>query len=427
MTVKDVAQKAKSVAPYLNTLESELKKEVLLRLADKLEDNKELILEENNKDVKQAQEEQVESVLIKRLKLTEEKIIQMASEVREVSKLDDPVGKILSQTELDKNLILTQVSAPIGVIATIFESRPDAVTQISSLCFKSSNALILKGGSEAKNSNKILFNIIRKTYNEFALKENIINLIETREDVKNLLECSDEVDLVIPRGSNAFVQYIQKNTTIPVLGHADGICHIYVDNECDLDMALDIIVDAKTQYPAVCNAVETLLVHHDVVETLMPKLIPLMNEKNVELRADEFIFKKFEGLKAATENDWSCEYTDLILSLKTVSSMDEAIEHINYFGSGHTDAIVTKIKEKARKFQSLVDSSSVLWNCSTRFADGFRYGKGAEVGISTSKIHARGPVGLEGLILYKYFLEGNGHLVKDYASGKKQFTHKKLI
>jgi len=348
--------------------------------------------------------------------------------VKAVAKLEDPVGKTLSKTELDKNLILEKVSVPIGVIACIFESRPEAVVQISALAIKSGNAVLLKGGSEALNTNKVLAEIIRKSIvdNE-GIPIDSVQLLETREQVNKILKMDEFIDLIIPRGSNKFVKYIQNNTKIAVLGHSEGICHVYVDKDASLDKAIKISFDAKCQYPAVCNAMETLLVHKDIAKTFLPLIARAYAKAKVELIGDKETVKILKNIKTATEEDWRTEYTDLILSIKVVKDADEAITHINKYGSGHTDAIVTQNKETANKFMKLVDSSSVAWNASTRFADGFRYGLGAEVGISTNKIHARGPVGLEGLVIYKYLLVGDGHIVAEYAGDKaKKFTHKKI-
>lgn len=308
----------------------------------------------------------------------------------------------------------------------IFESRPDALVQIATLCLKSGNGVILKGGHEAANTNRILADIIHRASVEAGLPEGWIALAESREDVAAMLELEDSIDLLIPRGSNSFVKYIMKNTSIPVMGHADGICHLFVDADADIPMAVDITDDAKTQYVAVCNAVETLLVDSRIAESFLPELKKRMDEKNVELRGCERTGRIIE-VEAASEEDWSTEYLDYILSVKVVDSEDEAIDHINTYGSGHTDGIITSDRGKASRFMDLVDSADVLWNCSTRFADGFRYGLGAEVGISTNKIHARGPVGLEGLVIYKWRLIGNGHRVADYSGDNpRKYTHKQL-
>ena len=334
---------------------------------------------------------------------------------------------MLEKTELDKGLILEKVSAPIGVIAVIFESRPDALLQISTLCIKSGNAVILKGGSEAERTNKILADTITAAIEKVdAGFKDAVQLLFTREQVRKLLQLDYLVDLVIPRGSNELVTSIQASTKIPVMGHAAGICHTYVHSDADIDMAVRLCHDAKCQYPAVCNAMETLLVHKDIAADFLPKMAKSFQEVQVELRGDDRTRKHIDA-KRATEEDWDTEYNDLIISIKVVSSLDEAVEHINEHGSHHTDAIVTNSAAIAEDFMGRVDSASVMWNASTRFADGYRYGLGAEVGISTNKTHARGPVGLEGLLIYKYRLKGSGHIVADYVGkGANKFTHRRM-
>ena len=312
---------------------------------------------------------------------------------------------------MDDGLELYRVTSPIGVIGVIFESRPDALVQIATLCLKSGNSVFLKGGREAIETNRVLFETIRDASVEAGVPEGWINLLESRDEVTGMLGLSDCIDLIIPRGSNAFVQYIMKNTTIPVMGHADGVCHTYIDKDADEATAVKVAVDAKTQYVSVCNATETILVDRSLKDTLLPRLIKALEEKNVVVHTEDEV------------TDWHHEYLDYEVSIKLTDSIDEAIDHINKYGSGHTDAIITTNKENAEYFMNKVDSGSVLLNCSTRFADGFRYGFGAEVGISTSKLHARGPVGLEGLVSYKYKLYGNGDIVADYASGNKKFKH----
>ena len=415
---------AKKASIKLATASTEEKNKALSQIALALEKNKRKIIQENKKDLREAKKTNLSESLLKRLKLDEIKIGELAKGIHDLIKLEDPVGKTLSSTELDKNLELYCVTCPIGVIGVIFESRPDALVQIASLCLKSGNAVILKGGSEAKNSNRILFGIIRNAAKN--LPAGWIQLIETREEVKEILKLDKYISLLVPRGSNRFVKYIQENTKIPVLGHSEGICHIYVDKDADLGKAIKISYDAKCQYAAVCNAIETLLVHKDIAGKFLPIIKKKYDNAAVELRGDERTLKIIK-IKKAAEEDWKTEYNDLVLSIKIVNNVEEAINHINSYGSGHTDAIVTENKKTAINFLSLVDSSSVIWNASTRFSDGYRYGLGAEVGISTNKIHARGPVGLEGLVIYKYILIGNGHIVADYTGkSPKKFTHKKL-
>lgn len=401
--------------------------------------NKKKILAANKKDAKLAKGK-ISNALYKRLLVDDQKIKEMVDMVKSVIKLADPVGKVLKITELDKGLVLYKVSAPIGVIGTIFESRPDVVVQISSLAIKSGNAVLLKGGSEAINTNKALVAIIRDAIKKFVPIDSV-QLLETREEVKEMLGMDEFIDLIIPRGSNKFVKYVQDNTKIAVLGHSDGICHVYVDKDANIAKAVKICIDAKCQYAAVCNAMETLLVDKRIINGVLLRLVKKYLDNGVELRLDNISYQylkksiknkkikinNIKKIKKAGEKDWGTEYNELILSIKVVKDIDEAIKHINKYGSGHTDAIITENKINAFKFMDMVDSSSVIWNASTRFSDGYRYGFGAEVGISTNKIHARGPVGLEGLTIYKYRLIGNSHIVADY-SGKnaKQFSHRRL-
>lgn len=425
MTIRKQAELAKKSALKIASTSTDLRNKALKRVAQTIDGNRNKILEENKKDLIEAKKIGLSNVLLKRLKLDDKKIDEMVEGVRSVIGLDDPIGRKLGVFELDESFVLQKISTPIGVIGVVFESRPDALVQISTLCIKSGNAVILKGGSEAKYSNRVLFNLIREAVLEDEIFKDSLQLVETREDVSELLRLDEYIDLMIPRGSNALVRHIKENTKIPVLGHADGICHVYMDRDADIDMALKISFDSKCQYAAVCNAMETLLVHKDIAGEFLPKMKKLFDAESVELRGDLNV-QKIIDTKEAKEEDWTQEYNDLILSIKIVDSVFEAIDHINKYGSHHTDAIVTGNAETSRLFLDNVDSSSVMWNCSTRFADGYRYGLGSEVGISTSKIHSRGPVGLEGLTIYKYELIGNGQIVSDYAEGKKKFTHKKL-
>ena len=425
MSIKEQAKQAKEASIKLAVLPTKIKNKALAGIAKSIKKNSKLIISENKKDIDAAKKSKLSNALIKRLLIDENKINEIVDEIISVTKLDDPVGKTVSQTELDKNLMLYQITCPIGVIGAIFESRPDVVTQISSLCLKSGNAVILKGGSETLNSNRILVKIICEAAEKNGIPKYSVQLIEKREQVWEMLKLNDYIDLVIPRGSSSLVKYVQENSTIPVLGHSEGICHVYVDKDADIKKAIDISFDAKCQYPAVCNAMETLIVHKDISKIFLPLMAKKFSEANVELRGDTAAKRIVKKIKKATEQDWDEEYNDLILSVRVVNNLGEAISHINRHGSRHTDAIVTENKKNAEEFMNLVDSASVIWNASTRFADGFRYGKGAEVGISTSKIHSRGPVGLEGLVIYKYKLIGNGHVVKDYAGkGAKKYTHR---
>ncbi len=426
MIIAEIAAAAKAASIRLAVVKSEVKDKALAEIAKALKARSAEIVSANEKDLAGAEKNNLAAPLLKRLKFDQGKIADVCAGIESLVKLDDPVGKTLSAAELDKGLELYKVSCPIGVIGVIFESRPDALVQISTLCLKSGNAVLLKGGSEAQHTNRILAETIAEATKKAGLPGGWIQLLETREDVAKMLALDECIDLIIPRGSNEFVRYIMDNTNIPVLGHAEGICHVYVDGDADLEMAVNIVVDSKCQYVAACNAAETLLVDEKIAKDFLPKVKSALEAKNVELRGCEKT-KSIIDMKSATEKDWSTEYLDLVLSIKVVGGLDEAIEHINKYGSNHTDAIVTEDKQKADRFMDLVDSANVFWNCSTRFSDGFRYGLGAEVGISTNKIHARGPVGLEGLVIYKWKLLGSGQIVADYAgqNGKK-FTHKKL-
>ncbi|MCX9088842.1 MAG: glutamate-5-semialdehyde dehydrogenase, partial [Candidatus Methanoperedens sp.] len=429
---------AKSASIPLASVSGATKNSALAAMAQALDSNREKIISANKIDIaaaeKLADAGKLSRSLVKRLKVDDTKIDEMIAGVRDVLKFEDPVGKTLSALELDSGLELYQVSCPIGLIGVIFESRPDVVPQIMSLCLKSGNATIFKGGSEAGNSNRAIFDVLVSAIESTeGIPHGAFALMETREEVNEMLKLDDYINLIIPRGSNEFVKYIQDNTRIPVLGHSSGICHVYVDKEADMKKALEVCYDSKVQYPAVCNAMETLLVHKGFAGTFLPDMGKKYDAAGVELRCDERSFDILQNsglMKAvihATEEDWKTEYNDLILSIKIVDSMEEAIEHINKYGSHHTDAIITENNTAASRFIDLVDSSSVMWNASTRFADGFRYGKGAEVGISTNKIHARGPVGMEGLLIYKYALLGNGHKVADYVGkNARKYTHKKL-
>jgi len=426
INVKEAAKKAREASISLAALNADTKNAALKCIAESLINNKDKIVEANNIDIKRSKENNLADPLIKRLKFDENKINDVVDGIQRLIKLDDPVGRILLATELDDGLELYKIACPIGVIGVIFESRPDALVQISTLCLKSGNSVLLKGGTEATETNKVLAKIIMEATEEAGIPKGWINLFETRADVKEMLDMDEYIDLIIPRGSNEFVRYIMDNTKIPVMGHADGICHCYIDEFAGLDMAVKVVLDSKTQYVSVCNAAETLLIHKAVALEFLPVIKAELDKKNVEIRGCSKT-QEIIPVKAATEEDWNTEYLDYTISVKVVDSIDEAINHINKYGSGHTDCIITDSKENADLFMSLVDSANVFWNCSTRFSDGFRFGFGAEVGISTSKIHARGPVGLDGLLIYKYKLIGNGHIVDDYAKKIKNFKHKPII
>ena len=360
----------------------------------------------------------------KRLVFDEKKLRGVVDGLEALASLPDPLGRVLTRTELAEGLHLRRVTCPIGVIGIIFEARPDALVQISSLCLKSGNAVLLKGGKEALHTNRILAEVIRNATEAVGLPGDWIQLLETREEVNGMLRLNEYIDLIVPRGSNSFVKYIMENTTIPVLGHSAGLCHLFLDASANLEKAVAIAVDAKTQAPATCNTVETLLVHKDAASRLLPAVCDALRNAGVELRGDEMSRSIVTWMKPVTEEDWSTEYLALILSVKVVDDLAVAIAHINRFGSHHTDAIVTEDAAAAELFQRRVDSADVFWNASTRFADGYRFGLGAEVGISTSKIHARGPVGLEGLTIYKWLLSGQGDTVAPFADGRRAFTHR---
>lgn len=425
MTIREKAAMMKLDSSKMASTDIAVRNAALEKIAESLLAGKERIFEANAKDMERAQADNILSAVIKRLKFSEAKLSDAIAGIHNLIALPDPLFRIQLKRQLDEGLTLVRETCPIGVIGVIFEARPDAMVQIASLCIKSGNCAILKGGSETRETNKLLFELIYEAALSSGLPQGCLFQAEQRDEIAELLACHESVDLLIPRGSNAFVQYIMNNTKISVLGHADGICHIYVDKDFDLEKAIPVIIDAKTQYTAACNAVETLLVHQDALEKLMPPLQKAFEEYKISLRATSDIADRY-GSELATEEDFSTEYLDLIISAKTVENIDEAIWHINKYGSHHTDCIITEDNKAAEYFMRMVDSAGVYQNCSTRFADGFRYGFGAEVGISTGKIHARGPVGLEGLVTYKYKLFGNGQIVGDYASGRKSFHFKDL-
>ena len=425
MTIREKAAMMKLDSSKMASTDITVRNAALEKIAESLLAGKERIFEANAKDMERAQADNILPAVIKRLKFSEAKLSDAIAGIHNLIALPDPLFRIQLKRQLDEGLTLVRETCPIGVIGVIFEARPDAMVQIASLCIKSGNCAILKGGSETRETNKLLFELIYEAALSSGLPQGCLFQAEQRDEIAELLACHESVDLLIPRGSNAFVQYIMNNTKIPVLGHADGICHIYVDKDFDLEKAIPVIIDAKTQYTAACNAVETLLVHQDALEKLMPPLQKAFEEYKISLRATSDIADRY-GSELATEEDFSTEYLNLIISAKTVENIDEAIWHINKYGSHHTDCIITEDNKAAEYFMRMVDSAGVYQNCSTRFADGFRYGFGAEVGISTGKIHARGPVGLEGLVTYKYKLFGNGQIVGDYASGRKSFHFKDL-
>ena len=424
--MKEIAKKVKADSFLLMASSNEMRNTCLKNIIENLKKDKEHILSENKRDIENARLENISSSILSRLLFDGHKMDTVIAGINDLIKMPDPIGKITLKRELDEGLVLTRTTTPIGVIGVIFEARPDALVQIASLCIKSGNAAILKGGSEALLTNRALFESIKRAVKDSNLPDHALVQLEARSDVSELLSCYEYVDLLIPRGSNSFVKYIMDNTSIPVMGHADGICHTYVDEEFDLDKSIRILVDAKTQYPSACNTTETILVHKNAVDKLFPRLNKAFNDAKIKVFAHENIIDKFDNAVPATDNSFHTEYLEKTVNVKTVDNIDEAINHINTYGSHHTDAILTNIDSNADYFMNRVDSANVYKNCSTRFADGFRYGFGAEVGISTGKLHARGPVGLEGLCTYKYKLYGNGDIVADYADGKKEFHFKDL-
>ncbi len=394
-------------------------------MADYLEKNSKEILEANNADYSNAEKKGISSALLSRLKLSKSKLSAGIEGVRKVGELADPVNQVHIKRELSKGLILERKTVPIGVLGVIFESRPDAVMQISSLAIRSGNGVMLKGGSEANLTNTAIVKAFQEGLNESGLDKNAICLLKSRKDSMAMLNLEKYINLIIPRGSNELVKFIQENTSIPVLGHADGICHLFIDIEANLEMALAVALDSKIQYPAACNAIETLLVHKDIAPAFLEKAIPLFNSNDVKLIGDKRSVELGVKYEASAE-DWQTEYLDLILSIKIVDDLEAAITHIQKYSSKHTDGIITENLNTANRFMNVVDSAGVFHNCSTRFADGFRYGFGAEVGISTQALPPRGPVGLEGLVTYKYFLKGDGNIVDDFSSEKAIYTHKDL-
>lgn len=418
----ELAKRAKAASTPLSDTSVELRNRALLAMAEALRAHSAEIGEANGRDLDASRD--LGDALQKRLVFDEKKLRGVVDGLEALASLPDPLGRVLTRTELAEGLHLRRVTCPIGVIGIIFEARPDALVQISSLCLKSGNAVLLKGGKEALHTNRILAEVIRNATEAVGLPGDWIQLLETREEVNGMLRLNEYIDLIVPRGSNSFVKYIMENTTIPVLGHSAGLCHLFLDASANLEKAVAIAVDAKTQAPATCNTVETLLVHKDAASRLLPAVCDALRNAGVELRGDEMSRSIVTWMKPATEEDWSTEYLALILSVKVVDDLAAAIAHINRFGSHHTDAIVTEDAAAAELFQRRVDSADVFWNASTRFADGYRFGLGAEVGISTSKIHARGPVGLEGLTIYKWLLSGQGDTVAPFADGRRAFTHR---
>lgn len=421
-----IAQQTRAAARQLAVLPTEAKNRAIAAIASALESAKDEILAANTADCQAAAADGIPKPLYHRLKLDAAKLKDAIAGVRDVGKLSDPVGAVQIQRQLDQGLILKRITCPLGVLGVIFEARPDAAIQISALAIKSGNGVILKGGKEAVRSCEAIVKAIQQGLAKTDVNPAVVQLLTTREETLALLQLDQYVDLIVPRGSNAFVRFVQDNTRIPVLGHAEGICHLYVDKAADIAKAVEIAVDAKTQYPSACNAIETLLVHQAIAPSFLPLVACALQERQVELKGDERT-REILDIAAATEADWATEYSDLILAIKIVDSLESAIAHINTYGSRHTDAIATEDSVAASTFLAQVDAAGVYHNCSTRFADGFRYGFGAEVGISTQKMPPRGPVGLEGLVTYKYQIIGDGHIAATYTGeNAKSFTHKDL-
>ena len=425
MTVAQIARTAREAARELSAASLTQRNEALNAMAAALDRSRALLVKENSADVEAAREAKLDPPLLSRLELNDKKIDQLIGGLKALVKLPDPLNRTLLARELTPGLNLYRMSCPIGVLGVVFESRPDALVQIASLALKSGNAVLLKGGREAARTNAALFDALDRAVRDTGIPTGWAGLLQTREDVTAMLALDEDIDLIIPRGSNAFVRYIMEHTHIPVMGHAEGLCHTYIDKNADVSMAVSVTVDAKTQAYAVCNATETLLVHRDIAEAFLPKAAEALRAKGVRLLGDEMT-REIINCEPASEEDWATEYLAPVLSIKTVGSVEEAVNHINRYGSRHTDAIITTDEEARKYFVSHVDSAGVYVNCSTRFADGFRYGFGAEVGISTSRLHARGPVGLEGLCTYKYVLLGSGQTVAGTLDGTWEYTHRDL-
>ena len=420
-TIKEKARNMKLASPKLACSTNEQRNRALQSVKEALNAKKAEIFEANAEDLKRAAENNIAEAIVKRLKFDEGKLKACIDGLDQLMNLPDPLGKVILKRELDTDMVMQRITCPIGVIGVIFEARPDALVQISALCIKSGNCAILKGSKETAVTNRALFNIIHQAVCDAGLPEECMMQCELHTEIDELLQCEKYVDLLIPRGSNKFVQYIMNNTKIPVMGHADGICHIYVDGEYDPEIALPVIVDAKTQYTAACNAVETVLVNEKIAAEFLPELKEACDAHGIVINGSKEVSEIIPVAKVIEGEDFRTEYLAKTLSVKLVKDTAEAAEHINYYGSHHTDSIITENDDNAAYFMQMVDSAGVYRNISTRFADGFRYGFGAEVGISTSKLHARGPVGLEGLVTYKYEITGHGNIVGDYAGGKREF------
>src|ERR1700761_3624369 len=427
-SVREVAEAAKRASRSLSSLDEAKRNRVLEAMASALEQSATDLFTANQKDMQcaasRSETDALPASTLSRLKLTDSKVGEMTEQIRSVAALPDPLNRKLDAIELDQGLNLEKISVPLGVLAVIFEARPDAVTQIASLALKSGNAVILKPGREVEHTAKAIVNILRGALANEGVNEDAISVVLGRDEVNELLAMHDLVDMVIPRGSKSLVENVQANTRIPVLGHSEGICDIYVDRCADQELALRVIDDAKLDYPAACNAVETVLVHREIADEFLPKLLAHLRQRRVIVHGDEQVRGVDSDVQAIAA--WHREYGEPELAVGVVDSLDAAIDHIHKHGSAHTESILTEDLEAAEKFLREVDAAGVFHNASTRFADGFRYGFGAEVGISTSKLHARGPVGLEGLTTYKYVLRGRGQVAGDYrGANARAFTHRR--
>ena len=420
----NAAQAAREAQRLYAAAGAEVRNGALANLERLLREREAELLAANKSDLEAPGNADLPGPLLQRLALSPSKLETLREGVRTLLAGPDPVGSPLLRRELDDGLILEQVRAPLGVLLIIFESRPDAVIQIGSLAARTGNAALMKGGSEAAHSNRALTDLLREAVGEAGGDPNVIQNVEGRRAVADLLEMDHHIDLVIPRGSAELVRSIQKASRIPVLGHADGVCHVYVDASADPQRAVKVTLDAKTDYPAVCNAAETLLIHREYPAGA--DLIRALLEAGVEVRGDAAVREMADGAAAASPADFGCEFGDLTIAAAVVDDLDEAVAHIHRYGSAHTETIVAEDREAGERFLQAVDAASVFWNASTRFADGFRYGLGAEVGIATGRVHARGPVGMGGLLTGKWLLRGAGHAAGDYGPGQRAFTHRNL-
>ena len=412
MNLLEICQNAAACEHELAKLNTLKKNEALLRVADDLCANAGQILAENEKDVAEAEKKGISSGLIDRLRLTEDRIGQMAEGLRQIAALDDPIGEVTGMKKRPNGLLIGQKRVPLGVVGIIYESRPNVTADAFGLCFKTSNVVILKGGSDAIRSNLAIVNCIQNSLRALDLNPDYIQIISDtdRKTTAEFMKMNQYVDVLIPRGGAGLIRSVVENATIPVIQTGTGNCHVYVDDSADIDMAVNIIINAKTQRVAVCNACESLVIHKDIADDLMPVLAQRLHEKNVVMVADENLASKAPGIGLATEEDWGKEYLDYKISMKTVSNIDEAIAHINKYNTGHSETIVTNSYANAQKFLDEIDAAAVYVNASTRFTDGFEFGFGAEIGISTQKLHARGPMGLLALTTTKYIIYGNGQI-----------------